>query len=126
MIVPEIPRRSTTRWLQGIVLVCAMVVLALGVAFAQDAATKASGTKKVHVEDKDNWNQFRGPNGDGKIYFSGKKGIVSVISAARDFQLLAENGFDASFIASPAIAGDAIILRSLTHLYCVANSSNPK
>jgi len=34
--------------------------------------------------------------------------------------LLAENRFEAGFIASPAIAGDAIILRSLTHLYCVA------
>jgi outer membrane protein assembly factor BamB len=56
---------------------------------------------------------------DGRIYFSGEKGIVSVISAARDFQLLAENKFDASFIASPAIAGNSIILRSLTHLYCV-------
>ena len=57
---------------------------------------------------------------DGKIYFSGKKGIVSVIAAAREFRLLAENRFEASFFASPAIAGDAIILRSLTHLYCVA------
>ncbi len=57
---------------------------------------------------------------DGKLYFSGKKGIVSVIAAAREFQLLTENRFDASFNASPAIAGDAIILRSLTHLYCIA------
>jgi outer membrane protein assembly factor BamB len=56
---------------------------------------------------------------DGKIYFSGKKGVVSIIAAAREFQLLAENKFDASFIASPAVAGDAIILRSLTHLYCI-------
>ncbi|MHC4518625.1 MAG: family 16 glycoside hydrolase, partial [Planctomycetota bacterium] len=57
---------------------------------------------------------------DGKIYFSGKKGVVSVIAAARDLQLLAENRFDASFIASLAVANDAIILRSLTHLYCVS------
>ncbi|UCF14491.1 MAG: PQQ-binding-like beta-propeller repeat protein, partial [Phycisphaerales bacterium] len=57
---------------------------------------------------------------DGKIYLCGKKGIVSVIAAAREFQLLAENRFEASFIASPAIAGDALILRSLTHLYCIA------
>jgi len=56
---------------------------------------------------------------DGKIYFSGRKGIVSVIAAARDFRLLAENKFEAGFIASPAIAGNAIILRSLTHLYCI-------
>jgi outer membrane protein assembly factor BamB len=57
---------------------------------------------------------------DGKIYFCGKKGIVSVIAAERKFRLLAENRFEASFIASPAIAGDNIILRSLSHLYCIA------
>ena len=56
----------------------------------------------------------------GKIYFFSKKGKVSVISAEREFQLLAENEFDASFIASPAVAGNNIILRSLTHLYCFA------
>ncbi|MFC1715964.1 hypothetical protein ACFL6S_20005 [Candidatus Poribacteria bacterium] len=49
----------------------------------------------------------------GKIYSFSKAGKVSVISAAREFQLLAENEFDASFIASPAVAGNNIILRSL-------------
>ncbi|MCD6394281.1 MAG: PQQ-like beta-propeller repeat protein [Planctomycetes bacterium] len=56
---------------------------------------------------------------DGKIYSFGKKGVVSVVAAGREFQLLAENKFDAGFIASPAITGDAIILRSLEHLYCI-------
>jgi hypothetical protein len=54
------------------------------------------------------------------IYFCGKKGVVSVIAAAREFQLLAENPFKASFIASPAVAGDALILRSTADLYCIA------
>jgi hypothetical protein len=75
------------------------------------------------------WRERLGARGDhwasplyanGKIYFCGKEGIVSVIAAERDFQLLAENRFEASFIASPAVTGDAIILRSLTHLYCIA------
>jgi len=57
---------------------------------------------------------------DGKIYFSSKEGRVSVISAEREFQLVAESRLDASFIASPAIAGDALILRSEKHLYHVA------
>jgi hypothetical protein len=34
--------------------------------------------------------------------------------------LTKEVSFEASFIASAAVAGDVIILRSLTHLYCVA------
>ena len=35
-------------------------------------------------------------------------------------EVLAANEMNASFIASPAVAGDAMILRSTTHLYCVA------
>lgn len=57
---------------------------------------------------------------DGKLYFCGKRGVVSVVRAAREFQLLGENRLEASFIASPAIVEDNLILRSLTHLYCVA------
>ena len=43
-----------------------------------------------------------------------------MISAGREFEILAENEFDEGFIASPAIAGNTIIVRSLTHLYCFA------
>jgi outer membrane protein assembly factor BamB len=57
---------------------------------------------------------------DGKIYFFSKEGRISVISAEREFQLVAENRLDASFIASPAVAGKALILRSEKHLYHVA------
>ena len=57
---------------------------------------------------------------NGKIYFFSREGNVSVISAGREFKLLAENEFDEGFIASPAIAGNTIIVRSLTHLYCFA------
>ena len=60
---------------------------------------------------------------DGKIYFSGERGVVSVISAAREFQLLAENRFDEGFVASPAIAGNALILRSLAYLYRIDNGN---
>lgn len=115
---------------------------------------------------------------DGKIYLSSMKGVVYVISASREFELIAENRFDSSagkrdaavgkrdvsqsekdienlvaqmkakgmsddemkeyldgvekkaggskagnaggFSASPAIAGENLILRSETHLYCIA------
>ena len=57
---------------------------------------------------------------DGKIYFFSREGNVSVISAGREFEILAENEFDQGFIASPAIAGNTIIVRSMTHLYCFA------
>ena len=49
---------------------------------------------------------------------------MSVISAGREFKLLARNEFDEGFIASGAVAGNALILRSLTHLYCI-EETNP-
>ena len=60
----------------------------------------------------------------GNIYFFSMDGRVSVISAGRAFKLLARNEFDGEFIASGAVAGNALILRSLTHLYCI-EETNP-
>lgn len=58
---------------------------------------------------------------DGKLYFCSKQGEVFVMEPLRDSpEVLAANEMNASFIASPAVTGDAIILRSTTHLYCVA------
>jgi hypothetical protein len=58
---------------------------------------------------------------DEKIYFFNQEGDIAVVSASREFQLLADNVLNASFIASPAIVGNAIILRSTSHLYHLAN-----
>ena len=55
---------------------------------------------------------------DGKIYFFDIDGSVSVISAGREFKLLARNEFNTEFVASGAVAGSKLILRSMTHLYC--------
>lgn len=64
---------------------------------------------------------------DGKLYFSGKDGKIRVIEASMSgLNVLATNRLNAQFNASPAVAGDAIILRSLTHLYCVAQLPTPK
>ena len=48
-------------------------------------------------------------------------GYVTVIAATRKFELLANNKLNASFNASPAIAGEAMVLRSDTHLYHIAS-----
>lgn len=55
----------------------------------------------------------------GNIYFFSMKGIVTVIPAQREFKVLAHNEFDEGFIASGAVAGNALILRSEGHLYCI-------
>ena len=59
---------------------------------------------------------------DGKLYFSSKQGEITVLTATKDDpQVLASNELNAEFIASPAVAGDSLILRSTTHLYCMAD-----
>jgi len=54
---------------------------------------------------------------DGKVWFFNEEGKTTVIRTGRVFELLAENGLDEGFLASPALAGKAFYLRTRTHLY---------
>ena len=56
---------------------------------------------------------------DGRVYFFSEDGKTIVVEAGRTFKVLAENKLGDGFMASPAIAGKAFILRSRTHLYRV-------
>ncbi len=60
----------------------------------------------------------------GKIYFFGQSGKTTVIEAAPNFTLLAENKLDDGFLASPAVSGDALYLRTKTSLYCIRASAH--
>ena len=73
------------------------------------------------------WRQMIGgsylasPLQDGqRIYFFGASGKTTVIRAGRTFEKLAENKLAAGFMASPAVDGNALILRTKTHLYRVS------
>ncbi len=58
---------------------------------------------------------------DGKIYFFSKEGDVTVLSASKDAaDTITKNSLDGEIIASPAVAGESMLLRSTTHLYCIA------
>lgn len=54
---------------------------------------------------------------DGRLYFCNENGQTTVIAAGREFQVLAENVLGDGFMASPAIAGKALYLRSKSALY---------
>ena len=54
---------------------------------------------------------------DGRIYFFGHDPAATVIEAVGQFKVLAVNRLDAGFMASPAVVGKALILRTKTHLY---------
>jgi len=54
---------------------------------------------------------------EGRIYFFSEDGRTTVIEAGRAFKVLAESTLDAGFMASPAIDGRAIYLRTKSALY---------
>lgn len=56
---------------------------------------------------------------DGKAYFCGQDGNTTVVKADREYVELAKNKFDDGFMASPAVTGKALILRTRLALYRV-------
>jgi outer membrane protein assembly factor BamB len=53
----------------------------------------------------------------GRVYVFSEDGKATVLEATREMKVLAENFLDEGFMASPAIDGSALFLRTRTHLY---------
>ena len=60
---------------------------------------------------------------DGRLYFFNQSGETTVLKPGRTFQLLATSTLADGFMASPAVAGKALILRTKTSLYRVESSN---
>ncbi len=60
---------------------------------------------------------------DGKIYFLSEEGESVVIAPGRKLQHLATNQLDGPTLASMAISGGSLFIRSQTHLYRISNTS---
>ncbi len=58
---------------------------------------------------------------DGRIYFLSEEGESVVIAPGREFKMLATNQLDGATLASLAVAGGSIFVRSQTHLYRLSN-----
>ncbi len=54
---------------------------------------------------------------DGRLYFFNQQGKATVIRPADEFEVLATNELESGCMASPAVVGDAMIVRTETHLY---------
>lgn len=54
---------------------------------------------------------------DGNLYFCSIQGKTHVLRAGRAYEPLAVNVLEEGFMASPAVSGKALFLRSKTHLY---------
>lgn len=54
---------------------------------------------------------------DGRIYFFSNQGKTTVMKAGRASEVIATNTLENGMMASPAVYGKSLILRSKTHLY---------
>jgi outer membrane protein assembly factor BamB len=89
------------------------VVSDTGILTTVDART---GT--IHYQQRLGGNYSASPVfADGRIYFQSEEGVTTVIPPGRQFGRLATNRLDGSTLASMAIAGGAIFIRSDSHLY---------
>ena len=56
---------------------------------------------------------------DDRLYFFNQEGQTTVLKPGRAFEVLATSELEDGFMASPAVSGPAIYLRTRTHLYRV-------
>lgn len=64
--------------------------------------------------------------GAGRIYFCSHEGNMTVIKPGREFETLAVNQLDQGMLASPAVTGDSLILRTTSHLYRISPRADRK
>jgi len=53
----------------------------------------------------------------GRLYFPSEEGVTSVVAPGEEFRLLASNRLDGAMLASMAVDGGAVYIRTDTHLY---------
>jgi outer membrane protein assembly factor BamB len=75
------------------------------------------------------WQQRLGGNysaspvlADGRIYFQSEEGVTTVIAPGREFRRLATNRLDGATLASMAVSGGSLFIRSESHLYRITIS----
>jgi outer membrane protein assembly factor BamB len=89
------------------------VVNDTGILTTVDARTGA-----IHYQQRLGGNYSASPVfADGRIYFQSEEGVTTVIPPGKQFGRLATNRLDGATLASMAIAGGAIFIRSDSHLY---------
>lgn len=64
--------------------------------------------------------------GDGKIYLPSEEGDLLVVKAGDALEILATNSMNEPMMATPAISGDTLFVRTRGHLYAIAEGSEVK
>lgn len=75
------------------------------------------------------WQQRLGGNysaspvfADGRIYFLAEEGVATVIAPGKEFRKLASSTLDGGMLASMAVSGGSMFIRTDTHLYRIASA----
>lgn len=105
----SVPSKPSPLYVDGLLYLCEDK----GIASCVDAATG-----------KPLWRERLGGNytaspvyADGHIYVFNEEGDTTVLKPGRKSNVVARNKLDAGCIASPAVAGGALFVRTRTHLY---------
>jgi outer membrane protein assembly factor BamB len=61
---------------------------------------------------------------DGLMYCFSQSGTIPVFKATNEYELVAENKLDDGFMASPAVVGRSLILRSKANLYRIEKTAS--
>ena len=65
-------------------------------------------------------NIYASPVGaEGRLYFTGRNGTTLVLKRSKQLEVLATNDLDDTIHASPALAGNQLLLRGAKSLYCI-------
>jgi outer membrane protein assembly factor BamB len=59
---------------------------------------------------------------EGRLYFQNEEGVGTVLKAGKTFEVLAKNDVGERTLASPAVADNALFLRSQSHLWRIGSS----
>lgn len=63
--------------------------------------------------------------GDDRIYFFSQQGKTTILKPGKTFEVLAVNSLANGFMASPAVSGRALLLRTKTDLYRIEDAGRP-
>jgi outer membrane protein assembly factor BamB len=92
------------------------VVSDIGIATCLDAKTG-----ETHWQQRLDGNYSASPLfADGRIYFLSEEGAATIIAPGKAFRKLATNQLDGATLASIAVSGGSLFIRSNTHLYRIA------
>lgn len=72
----------------------------------------------LHWQERIRGNYSASPlHANGKIYFHSREGVTTVLKAGKSFEILSKNELDGDHMASAAVDGDALILRTDKAIY---------